>query len=157
MTSPLLAFLLLLAAAPARADCSSPPASWGSDWSAYQGWCESCCGVFHRAGTQSRCDPGPNWGCRGTSSGSGAGAGLGTAPTTLQGAVLQGIQSGIQQGLQNAARQRQLQEQRAAEERARRQAEEARAEEVMRQANEAAERGARANAASLEDRRRAAS
>lgn len=102
---------LLLAAGltptPAQASsCASPPASWGSDWSAYAGWCRGCCGTFVRSGTQSRCDPGPNWGCRAA----GAPAAVVPAvPATMEGAVLKGVQSGIQQGLQNAAQQRQRQ------------------------------------------------
>lgn len=107
-----LLLLALLPAGAAAADCSSPPATWGKDWSAYESWCRGCCGTFVRSGTQSRCDPGPNWGCRGAGGSAGT---VGTpappaVPKTMEGAVLQGVQSGIQKGLQDARERRRRQQ-----------------------------------------------
>jgi hypothetical protein len=52
------------------ADCSSPPRGFGSSWARqYKQWCESCCGTYSSRGPS--CNPGPNWGCRG-SQGSGS-------------------------------------------------------------------------------------
>ncbi|TBR24685.1 hypothetical protein EPO15_03585 [bacterium] len=144
-----------MSAAPADADCNSPPASWGTDWGAYESWCRGCCGTFVRSGTQSRCDPGSNWGCRG--SGAAPGGGYAPAvPNTMQGAVLQGIQTGLRQGMQRAAEQRRRAEAEAAASEARRQAAEAEADAERREANSSLERGVKETTAQLEERRKAA-
>ena len=156
MHEALLAVSLLLSGSPVFADCNGAPPSWGTDWSAYQSWCTSCCGTFHANGTQSSCDPGSNWGCGG---GAGAAAPGISAPAPavggIQGAVLQGISNGIQQGLRNAAEQRRQADAAAAaaaaERQRQQQAENDRAAQTMMQSNAVNEQEALNNAKRLED------
>lgn len=52
-------------------NCSSPPNSWGGAGVAnYKRWCEGCCGSFSMSSGNPRCNPGSNWGCRGSGNGS---------------------------------------------------------------------------------------
>jgi hypothetical protein len=54
------------------ADCNRPPSGSGSSWArAYEQWCRDCCGSVSGSGPRLRCNPGSNWGCRG-SQGSGS-------------------------------------------------------------------------------------
>lgn len=150
------AISLITSPVPARADCGSPPASWGTDWSAYESWCRGCCGTFVRSGTQFRCEPGRDWGCRASGAAKGGGY-VPVVPNTMQGAVLQGIQTGIQQGLQRAAESRRRAEAEAAAAAARQRVAEAEAEASREVSNATLERGTKETTSEIERRRKAKS
>ena len=71
----LAAFLLgssvVVVSFPAAAqNCNSAPNSWGGAGAAnYKRWCEGCCGSFSMSGGRPNCNPGGNWGCRGSGGG----------------------------------------------------------------------------------------
>lgn len=74
---PALLFLAGLACAPAaQAACNphSPPVGSGGAWFlAYQDWCRECGGTPSSNASPARCEPGPNWGGRRSTSNSTAG------------------------------------------------------------------------------------